>query len=160
MDNDIIIELGIPSVDNASDVLVGPQGPEGPAGPQGPEGPQGPQGETGPAGPQGETGSQGERGERGPAGADGVSATITVGTVETLPANTSAYVNNVGTTTDAIFNFGIPQGIQGSSANALSMPTVVDSLPETGEAGVFYFVFNAIVDFVMGKIEKSMQYYK
>lgn len=27
-------------------------------------------------------------------------------------------------------------------------------------AGVFYFVFNAIVDFVMGKIEKSMQYYK
>lgn len=27
-------------------------------------------------------------------------------------------------------------------------------------AGVFYFVFNAIVDFVMGKVEKSMQYYK
>ena len=27
-------------------------------------------------------------------------------------------------------------------------------------AGVFYFVFNAIVDFVMGKIEKSMDYYK
>lgn len=27
-------------------------------------------------------------------------------------------------------------------------------------AGVFYFVFNAIVDFVMGKIEKSMQYYR
>lgn len=26
-------------------------------------------------------------------------------------------------------------------------------------AGVFYFVFNALVDFVMGKIEKSMQYY-
>lgn len=140
MDNNIIIELGIPSVDNASDVLVGPQGPEGPAGPQGPEGPQGPQGETGPAGPQGETGPQGEQGEQGPSGINGVSATITVGTVETLPANTSAYVNNVGTTTDAIFNFGIPQGIQGSSANALSMPTVVDSLPATGEAGVFYFV--------------------
>lgn len=27
-------------------------------------------------------------------------------------------------------------------------------------AGVFYFVFNAIVDFVMGKVEKSMDYYK
>ena len=27
-------------------------------------------------------------------------------------------------------------------------------------AGVFYFVFNAIVDFVMGKIEKRMDYYK
>lgn len=140
MDNDIIIELGIPSIDNASDVLVGPQGPEGPAGPQGPEGPEGPQGETGPAGPQGETGPQGEQGETGPAGADGVSATITVGTVETLPANTSAYVTNVGTSLDAILNFGIPQGIQGSSANALSMPTVVNSLPVTGEAGVFYFV--------------------
>ena len=27
-------------------------------------------------------------------------------------------------------------------------------------AGVFYFVFNAIVDFIMGKIEKRMDYYK
>ncbi len=27
-------------------------------------------------------------------------------------------------------------------------------------AGVFYFVFNAIVDFVMGKVEKSMSYYQ
>ena len=27
-------------------------------------------------------------------------------------------------------------------------------------AGVFYFVFNAIVDFVMGRIEKRMNYYK
>ena len=27
-------------------------------------------------------------------------------------------------------------------------------------AGVFYFVFNAIVDFVMGKIENSMSYYQ
>lgn len=27
-------------------------------------------------------------------------------------------------------------------------------------AGVFYFVFNAIVDFVMGKAEKSMDYYR
>ena len=27
-------------------------------------------------------------------------------------------------------------------------------------AGVFYFVFNAIVDYAMGKVEKSMNYYK
>ena len=27
-------------------------------------------------------------------------------------------------------------------------------------AGVFYFVFNAIVDFVMGRAEKSMNYYQ
>lgn len=27
-------------------------------------------------------------------------------------------------------------------------------------AGVFYFVFNAIVDYIMGKVEKSMNYYQ
>ena len=27
-------------------------------------------------------------------------------------------------------------------------------------AGVFYFVFNAIVDYVMGKAEKAMNYYQ
>ena len=27
-------------------------------------------------------------------------------------------------------------------------------------AGVFYFVFNAIVDFVMGRVEKRMSYYQ
>ena len=27
-------------------------------------------------------------------------------------------------------------------------------------AGVFYYVFNALVDFVMGKVEKSMDYYR
>ena len=39
-----------------------------------------------------------------------------------------------------VLNFGIPQGIQGSSANCLSIPTVVAELPEDGQAGVFYFV--------------------
>ena len=27
-------------------------------------------------------------------------------------------------------------------------------------AGVFYYVFNAIVDYVMGRIEKKLDYYK
>ncbi len=27
-------------------------------------------------------------------------------------------------------------------------------------AGVFYFVFNAVVDFVMGRVEKSLDYYR
>ncbi len=43
-------------------------------------------------------------------------------------------------------------GKQIANSQTSFMPFVV--------AGVFYFVFNAIVDFVMGKIEKSMQYYK
>lgn len=80
------------------------------------------------------------KGDTGDAGADGTDPTITVGGVTTLPAGSDAYVNNVGTNTNAIFYFGIPQGLQGSNADALSMPTVVSELPETGEVGVFYFV--------------------
>ena len=101
----------------------GPQGPEGPAGPQGPKGDTGPQGPsgaegaTGPQGPQGETGAtgatgpQGPQGETGPAGA---SATIAVGTVTTLPAGSNATVTNSGTSSSAVFDFGIPQGATGT----------------------------------------------
>lgn len=42
-------------------------------------------------------------------------------------------------------------GKQIANSQTSFMPFVV--------AGVFYFVFNAIVDFVMGKIEKKMNYY-
>ena len=48
-------------------------------------------------------------------GQDGDAATITVGTVETLQPNQSAYVTNVGTSSAAIFNIGIPQGQKGES---------------------------------------------
>lgn len=41
------------------------------------------------------------------------SITMSVGTVRTLEAGQPATVTNSGTSTDAIFNFGIPQGIQG-----------------------------------------------
>ena len=43
-------------------------------------------------------------------------------------------------------------GKQIANSQTSFMPFVV--------AGVFYFVFNAIVDFAMGKVEKSMDYYK
>ena len=46
-------------------------------------------------------------------GNKGDTSTIEVGTVATLPAGSNATVENVGTQTDAIFNFGIPQGIRG-----------------------------------------------
>ena len=42
-------------------------------------------------------------------------------------------------------------GKQIANSQTSFMPFVV--------AGVFYFVFNAIVDFVMGKIEKKLNYY-
>lgn len=38
---------------------------------------------------------------------------VSVGTVETLPAGSEAYVNNVGTDNHLVLDFGIPQGIQG-----------------------------------------------
>ena len=42
--------------------------------------------------------------------ADGAAATITVGTTTTLSPWSSATVTNVGTSTAAVFDFGIPQG--------------------------------------------------
>lgn len=163
MDN-IEIELTTPIVQNVSDVLTGPQGPQGEPGPAGADGvsptieigttttldPNVPASVTNVgtdtalvlnfAIPRGARGVAGTNGTDGTNGIDGVTPTITVGTVETLAPDATAYVNNVGTSVDAIFNFGIPQGIQGSSANALSMPTVVSELPEDATPGVFYFV--------------------
>ena len=111
---------------------TGPQGPQGEAGPQGPKGdtgatgPQGPKGDTGdtgatgPQGPQGETGAtgatgpQGPKGDTGATGPAGASATIAVGTVTTLPAGSNATVTNSGTSSSAVFDFGIPQGASGT----------------------------------------------
>lgn len=181
MDNNIIIDLGLPDIQNVNDVLTGPQGPagfspiatvsktdnvttititdeDGTTTAQVYDGTDGVNGEnntltigtvssgaTPSATITGDSPNQVlnlvlPKGDTGATGADGNDPTITVGTVETLAPDAIAYVNNVGTDTNAIFNFGIPQGIQGSSADALSMPTVVDELPATGELGIFYFV--------------------
>ena len=99
------------------EALRGPQGIQGETGPQGEQGPKGDTGEQGPKGDKGEQGLQGNTGPQGPAGTpgeDGQSATITVGTVTTLEAGSNATVTNVGTETNAIFNFGIPKGRDGS----------------------------------------------
>ena len=48
-------------------------------------------------------------------GAKGDAATITVGTVTTLPAGSQATVNNSGTSGAAVFDFGIPKGADGGS---------------------------------------------
>ena len=138
----------------------GPQGEQGPAGPAGPTGPQGAQGEpgpTGPAGPRGEqgpsgtagaqgpagqqgaVGAQGPKGEagvQGPAGADGKAATIKIGTVTTGDPGTAAQVTNSGTSSDAVFDFTIPRGRDGSSGgSAASTDAVPFTLTSTGWAG-------------------------
>ena len=50
---------------------------------------------------------------KGQKGDTGLAATIRIGTVTTLPAGRQATVENVGTPTASIFNFGLPQGAQG-----------------------------------------------
>lgn len=60
---------------------------------------------------------KGDKGDTGAAGADGDAATIQVGQVETLQPNQQAYVQNVGTTSQAIFNIGIPKGDKGDSGS-------------------------------------------
>ena len=91
--------------------LTGPQGPQGP---QGSIGLQGEQGEKGEKGDTGAQGPEGPQGATGPQGEPGDAATISVGTVTTLPAGSNATVTNAGTAQEAIFNFGIPRGEDGN----------------------------------------------
>jgi microcystin-dependent protein len=72
-------------------------------------------GNTGLQGPTGATGSQGPAGSTGPAG---TAATIAVGTTSTLTPGNNATVTNSGTSSTAVFNFGIPQGATGSTGAA------------------------------------------
>lgn len=59
---------------------------------------------------QGQTSANISNGQDGDSGEN---ATIEVGNVTTLPPSSSATVENVGSETNAILNFGIPQGQQG-----------------------------------------------
>lgn len=54
---------------------------------------------------------------KGQTGAAGQAATVTVGTTTTLPAGSAATVTNSGTSTNAILNFGIPKGQDGTGAS-------------------------------------------
>jgi hypothetical protein len=91
----------------------------GPAGPQGIQGQTGPQGAVGPSGPQG---NQGE------------SATIAVGTTTTIDPGLPAAVVNVGTASDAIFNFSIPKGEKGDTVYA---GNIDGGVPDSVYGGTF-----------------------
>lgn len=123
---DAVLDFGIPQGATGATGPQGPQGetgatgatgPQGPKGDTGDTGPQGPKGDTGDTGPQGATGAtgpQGPQGETGATGPAGTSATIAVGSVTTLPAGSNATVTNSGTSSSAVFDFGIPQGASGT----------------------------------------------
>ena len=99
----------------------------------------------------------------------GANSTIHVGLVETLPAGSQAYVNNVGTETDAIFNFGIPEGEQGNAGrngndgqNGEAATITIGSVT-TGAAGTNVIVENvgtdtdAILNFTIPRGEQGLQ---
>jgi hypothetical protein len=67
--------------------------------------------QVGPVGPTGATGAT------GPTGATGAAATIAAGTTTTLSPGASATVANAGTSSAAVFNFGIPAGVKGDTGD-------------------------------------------
>jgi len=64
-------------------------------------------------GPKGEKGDTGAQGPIGPQGPQGASASVSVNSTTTLPAGSSATVENIGTAQNVKLNFGIPTGPQG-----------------------------------------------
>ena len=87
-------------------------------------------------GPQGIQGPKGDTGPQGPTGANGNSATIQVGSVTTLSAGSNATVENVGTSTNAIFNFGIPKGADGTGTGGGSGESGATFTPSVSSDGV------------------------
>jgi Collagen triple helix repeat (20 copies) len=92
--------------------IQGPAGPAGPAGATGATGPEGPQGATGSTGATGPPGPTGPTGNTGPAG---TAATVSVGTTTTGAPGSNANVTNSGTSSAAVLNFTIPQGVAGAT---------------------------------------------
>lgn len=62
-------------------------------------------------------GGGGGDGADGDPGEPGQNATITIGQVSTLAPNEQATVVNVGTATNAVLDFGIPEGVPGEDAD-------------------------------------------
>ena len=54
-------------------------------------------------------------GSGGGGGTTGGTVSLSIGTVETLPAGSQAYVTNIGTDEEQVWNIGIPQGADGKA---------------------------------------------
>ena len=84
--------------------------------------PRGDTGATGATGPTGATGATGQAGNDGADGADGAAATI-AGTVTTGSGQHN--VTNSGTSSAAVFDFSIPQGVAGVGADIGTDPNEI-----------------------------------
>lgn len=86
------------------------------------------------------SGAQGFKGEKGD------TATIKIGTITTLSPASKATVSNVGTDNDAVFNFGLPQGIDGKAAT-VKVGTVETTNDDTAVVSNSGSTSDAIFDF-------------
>ena len=105
--------------------------------------------------------------ELGTPGAQGNAATIAVGTTSTLSPGSSATVANVGTSSAAVFNFGIPSGLTGatgatgSQGPAGNAATIAAGTTTTGAPGSSASVTNvgsssaAVFDFTIPRGDKG-----
>lgn len=92
-------------------------------------------------GPQGEQGAQGVQGEQGDA------ATISVGSVTTVPYGQNASVTNSGTEQEAVLDFRIPQGRPGEQVtqldnlvlNSITEPSTQFPVPAVSDNGSTLF---------------------
>lgn len=113
-------------------------------------------------------GPQGDTGATGPQGAQGEAATINVGTVSTTAYGNPAQVVNVGTESDAVLNFVIPQGKPGErtttmgslTLDTITTQTAVYPVPAVGDTGATVFGkivkwFSDALTAITGKLDKA-----
>ena len=102
--------------------------------------------------------------ELGTPGAQGPAATIAVGTTTTLFPGAAATVVNAGTSSAAVFNFGIPAGLKGDTGNTGATgaaATIAVGSTSTGAAGSSASVVNsgtssaAVFDFTIPRGDKG-----
>ena len=102
--------------------------------------------------------------ELGTPGAQGPAATIAVGTTTTLSPGAAATVVNAGTSSAAVFNFGIPAGLKGDTGNTGATgaaATIAVGSTSTGAAGSSASVANsgtssaAVFDFTIPRGDKG-----
>jgi hypothetical protein len=124
-----------------------------------------------PEGVAGQQGIQGVPGQQGEPGAPGDAATIAVGTTTTGAAGSSASVTNSGSSSAAVFDFTIPQGIKGDTGDtgsqgpagvvAATAPVAYDSGTQTVSlnvgTGLITSANNLVADFgsTSGKVTEG-----
>ncbi len=117
-----------------------------PKGDTGATGAQGPKGDTGATGSQG---PKGDKGDKGDTGATGTTPDISIGTVTTLNAGSSATASMTGTAAAPVLNLGIPRGYDatvksqvvkyGSSSSTSTIPsTWQDSIPTVAGGDIIW----------------------